>query len=250
MSTRTLFGLAAFAAVLAPGELATAQPREAIMFPIIAAQPTPGAYGSLWVTTLAVHNEGEQSKSILPICQIACPPPLVVAPGQTREIQSLLLPGSYLLVDSGYPLNFHLRARDLSRTSRSAGVEIPVVREDDFKPAVQLLNVPFEEDFRLSLRVYAARRQIDPQPQLFAQIRAFDDDGALIEELRLEIIFRGGGRPLGELHNLRSHMPQARTYESVRFEVSIEPDPEGPIHTWALITVTNNDTQEVTVISP
>jgi hypothetical protein len=115
-------------------------------------------------------------------------------------------------------------------------VEIPVVHREDFREGqVSLLNVPVDPRFRNTLRIYSLSRSavlIDlrfgngPTQQLYLQPGESWFEPATLTFTDFPL--RGNG--------------PATT------RVVIDAPPGVPI--WAFITVTNNDTQQITTITP
>ena len=65
------------------------------------------------------------------------------------------------------------RRPEPSRNAFSAGTEIPIVRENDFKNRIVFLNVPSDSRFRVALRIYA-HPGTNP---LFVPVRIFRMNG-------------------------------------------------------------------------
>ena len=127
---------------------------------------------------------------------------------------------------AGDSLAFGLRVADVSRSATSHGTEIPVVRESDFTTGrIALLGVPTDPRFRLTLRIYSLVPPGGPvsidgygQVALTPGRDLFDPSYAEIPDL-----------------------PRTLT------RVVLQP---GPTPIWAFITVTNNETQQITTITP
>src|SRR5947207_12562294 len=143
-----------------------------VLIPIYLAQPIPGAFGSVWTSELAMHNSSTQSVFIAwcsppdhSVCITNLAADEELEPGET-ETQ---LPERYPKPQDGIPgavvyfgaltpedpglVAFQLRVADTSRSAISAGTEIPVVRENEFRTATtNLPNVPNDSPFRLLLR--------------------------------------------------------------------------------------------------
>lgn len=110
-------------------------------------------------------------------------------------------------------LAFSLRVRDTSRQAEGWGTRVPVVREKDlFHDAyVTLLDVPVDPKYRVKVRVYAFGAFYQPDPYY----REFD-------------------------------VPAGAADERSTINVQL---PEGS-YGWAFATVTNNETQQVTIVTP
>jgi hypothetical protein len=138
-----------------------------------------------------------------------------------------------------------IRIRDTSRVSEGYGTEIPVVREEDmaYNEPLTMLDVPLETRYREKLRVYAFLPDV------------------LVSEARVQFVARGGDAQPG-LHVLQlrrdcAACPDMPLYGELdlpatttlgRIDVRID-GPEEAL-TWGFITITNNDTQQVTTVAP
>jgi hypothetical protein len=150
--------------------------------------------------------------------------------------------GLVLFVPRGSDLAFTSHVRDVSRDASQWGTEMPVVRERDTRDQVIFSNLPFDPRYRLQLRIYG----IDG-----VSIPLVVSSGP---NFHREVDVRG---PCTETP-CNSNEP---AYASLDLGV-ISPPPgfpntiileqqlDQPRRLWAFITVTNNDTQHVTVISP
>lgn len=250
---------------------------ETILLPIVTSE-VAGAFGSVWVSDLRVRVTPGAPVTLFPLnetCHILCPPPPTTGfsiEGGTTFEPALFMPQPgappalllYTFADQSERLAFNLRIQDLSRQSQTWGTEIPVVREHEFRTGViQLLNVPLDERFRQMLRVY------DPDgrgtTQVLIRIFSMDDqEGPGSQPLVQTIVTlatpagvpTASGYPsapgyvqLADFGN----MPELEGVERVRVEV--EPvdnllNPDAEVRIWAFVSVTNNETQHVTTITP
>ena len=206
---------------------------EPVLFPLLL--EAPGANGSLWRTEAALSN----------------PKPW---PAYSWEGQ-LLPPGGFLRFEGGNEgrglvlriprdqaphVSFGLRARDVSRVEEGYGTEIPVVRERDFffDAPFTFLDVPVERGYRVKLRLYALTTGFPSAAVAIAPaggpltttyvpwVRVCRDSGChLYAELDLP---SDGG-------------------DGARADVTVE---QLHVPVWGFITVTNNETQQVTVVTP
>jgi hypothetical protein len=238
---------------------------ERFLVPIHLAAPAPGAFGSVWLTELRILNVGATMAFVE---NLGYDSPVGfgrqhLVPGV--ETSGRLLnsggdnvsnPGSFLLVRRVFipQLRFQARVRDISRESDGWGTWIPVVHESEARTdAVHLLDVPIDLRYRQMLRVYSFVHI----PGATVRVRVFatredpfaePDADALIAEVRMPLSGNpvGGLEPAyGEIWNL-SDLPGVAGATRVR--VSVEP--EGSFAIWAMVSVTNNVTQQVTMITP
>ena len=221
---------------------------ERILFPVVFA--TDGANGSRWRSEATLSNPRpwyvEKANTLSPLL------PCLVYPCGER-----LAPGEIVSYGDGYPrgfvlqaprpeapdLAFSLRIRDVSRQAEGLGTQIPVVREKDFThgTGVTLVDVPVDPRYRVKLRVY----MIDPLP-------AFPQNGLL--RLRNTVTrattftrsfeLQPGGR--NEPYYAEIDLPAGAANERVNVHLTMPLDATA----WAFATVTNNATQQVTIVTP
>lgn len=221
----------------------------------------PGAYGSEWIARFGAAN----SMSTEAIFQMPLSMPEVSNSIRIESGQSALavgwipqfynptiVPGLMIFYDprDEAGIHFSLRVQDLSRQSSTWGTEIPVVREHEFRTGrVQLPLVPLDARFRSMLRVYDVDRLGGS-----VAIRFYDDDGVLlaVSSLPLDVpnpttqitgVWYPGYLQMGDF--VAWH-PQLAGHDRVRIEV----EPPAGVHFWAFVSVTNNETQHVTLITP
>lgn len=236
-----------------------------------------GAHGSQWVTSVelnAIHGV------VMPTAILSgspqCPKPcgcalisVVLGPRPTTVCEQLLvdyLRGIYLYVPKGVDraaLHISARVRDLSRQAESAGTEIPVVRPSDLRDGpIMLLDVPTAGRFRAALRVYDVAKTRDN-----VTIRIYDanalkrgDRTPLVETVLTmpvlpPLVASNPSFPLQPpsavvIGDLVAAFPKLAAVNAVSIEVRGQPMPTDPKRYWAFVSITNNVTQEVTVVSP
>ncbi|HVE73226.1 MAG TPA: hypothetical protein VNI54_17795 [Thermoanaerobaculia bacterium] len=219
-----------------------------VLFPVLF--NTAGAHGSQWVSEAAISNAGRSY--VQNFNRIDTEPCIDWGCSQ------LLSPGGFFPFDgSGHPngvallvprsevdqLAFLLRVRNVARQAEGFGTEIPVLREDRmFADApLTLLDVPLDPRYRVKLRIYA-----------------FDTEAfATFVDVQRGKTF--SGFPL-QYHRACTGLACAAT--PAYAEVDLPPGNEGErvnLHisqatagslTWAFATVTNNETQQVTIVTP
>ena len=226
---------------------------DAVLFPIFM-PPVDGAHGSRFETTARVANQSMVSDSTLygldttcylftpvtgPYDPIGMGPDTVLLPGCSEST------GRVFYLTKGSRLAASLRVRDVSRQASSHGVEIPVVRLSEFtNDRITLLGVPADPRFRKTLRVYSMSGR-----DMWVTISI---NGTGIGQLHLD--------PRQDLfvpaYGSFTDFPLDLPAESMmQVDLSFGTLPDGTIHPdtpriWGFISVTNNDTQEITVISP
>jgi hypothetical protein len=210
---------------------------EPVLFPL--AYEGAGAFGSAWTTTntIASRHFASRFRATLP-CS-GCSDRLstnVVSPPATLDKISRR-DGIVLYVertDSAF-LDISSSIRETSHNAQPGGLEVPAVREADFAPDSFLLNVPVIPNSRATLRVWAW------DDAGMVSVRATEDffaskDLVLSRDTPLQfgqvdvIDLLTGGTP-------GSIMP-----------LTIEGQFGRP-HLWGMVSITTNDTQQVTIVS-
>jgi hypothetical protein len=243
---------------------------EKILVPFFLREPLPGKFGSLWATEAWIRNNAAQAVDIqrydygclLPEGCFPMPP---TPPGISFRPKLAGSPpglqGHFLFVDRRFAsdISIALRVRDLSRQSMTWGTEVPVVREGEFRTGrLTLLDIPTGGGFRQVLRIYDldGTRVAQVIVRIYGLNPAYTNpflaqaDPLLGQSL---ISFQIAGPPFSpiypgyiEISDLNAIAPLSGT-ERVRIE--IEPVTPG-LQFWAFVTVVNNETQHLTVISP
>lgn len=228
----------------------TLSAHEQILLPILAA--FDGALGSKWTTELTLSNPKpwfiDNANSIGPIHHcVDYPCGERVEPDALRRFYGGFPWGKALHVprpEAG-DLSFSLRIRDTSRAAEGMGTRIPVVREDGLfhGEPIPLLDVPLSPRYRVKVRVYML------EPLMSEQLsgRVVIDKGATQQErpfyLRQDCgVFSCVGTP----YFAEVDLPAGAEDERVNLLVELPIDATG----WAFATVTNNETHQVTVVSP
>lgn len=231
---------------------------EQIMLPIALRQPIPGAYGSLWMTEVWVRNDGQNSVEIVTFCQVGGCQPELIDPGEAQRDEGVIYPrsdrppGAFILADRRYAgdLQVSLRIRDLSRQELTWGTELPVVRSTDLRVGkLGFLDVPLEARFRQMLRLYSMALEPIPVTVSFFEIPwlelapqpALATRTLTITPTTFDVL-----PGYVELPDFASTIPELSGKE--RVYVEIRSDSALPF--WGFISVTNNETQHVTTITP
>ncbi|HYK02732.1 MAG TPA: hypothetical protein VE974_13320 [Thermoanaerobaculia bacterium] len=133
---------------------------------------------------------------------------------------------------------FALRVRDVSRVAEGFGTEIPVVRESQmFRGTMTLLAVPLDPAYRVKLRIYAFG---ELETDNLGRISGF---GTFSMQRSCSSAANCAATPwYAEID-----LPVRGDDERVNLYVT---PPAGAGLAWAFATVTNNDTQQVTVVTP
>jgi hypothetical protein len=219
---------------------------ERVLVPLVFG--SPGAFGSIWTSDLYAHNSGDSEIELpdspfptlpcnLPPCDRLIPPSVSV---RYPSPESKPFPqGRWIYVPRALSANVQLalRIRDLSRQAESSGTEIPVIHERDFLTGkMAFLNVPASDALlRFRLRMYAGSAQT-----IFCHL--FGRTSVADFSLRL----REGSGNLPAYGEIDLEPSLSKMLDSGPYTLEVT----APFPAWGFITVTNNTTQQVTVISP
>lgn len=224
---------------------------ERILFPVLF--DAPGANGSEWRTELAVSNPRPWlietynfiEQPVLPCIEGPCGDRLT--PGQFLELAGGSFPNGHALLvprKEAEDVAFSLRVRDVSRVAEGFGTEIPVVREREMYRDVELtlLDVPLDPRYRAKLRLYA----FDADASADAQIAIVRADGAR-SEVHVALARECSGDECASTPMYAAYdFPAGAAGERVDVYVAM---PAAAL-TWGFVSVTNNTTQQVTIVTP
>lgn len=237
-----------------------------VLFPVYTDGKVSGADGSMWQTDLWIRNTGGSPIELAPwVCPAgqACPAifPLrhTLASGETlHNLPPFFKPPSanvsrvlHVTNTEADRLAMQLRIADVTRSPLNAGTELPVVRERDLRvSSLDLLNVPFDAQFRVMLRAYdlqntSARFRVSVYDQA-------DANAAAIHSFEMEVSTTESGEFRSQAaygqFNLETLREQKRVWPAA-LRLRIEPLTGGS-RFWAFASITNNTTQLVTTVSP
>jgi len=210
----------------------------------------PGALGSQWRTELDYANENgfavvSDSNVFTPQCVVTtCPPysgpTTAVVFGQNESEGKLI----YAARQAMPRLFLDARVRDLSREAQDLGAALPVVREKNFLSGTfDLLNVPTDARSRVALRAY----RIDGGTTVTMTIRSMSDPNRVTLAGAALTLHPVGTMQAVTIPDLIATYPQLAGKGPL--VITIEGG-QSPSTTWAFVSVTNNDTQRVTMIAP
>jgi hypothetical protein len=230
---------------------------ERILVPVAASGPGPNA--ARFETEILVTNAGDET---VPVSGDATderslqspPPPRFVEPQTTYALTDLLFgaaahTGAFIYVPARLARDVitKVRVHDTSRDAAAYGVEIPVVSDLDFAATVRLAGIPTDARFRSTLRVYAYdSRNFGP-----VTLRVRDAaDGTLLATVPMAL-----NAPVGEEYlfpasaqiSLDPIIAPLRSHPRLRIDIA-DSDAVRPI--WAFVSITNNQTQEITLVTP
>lgn len=252
--------LCALALSAAPADTTPAKPFARVLVPIYLRAPVPGANGSSWTTNFSIRNEGT-NQIVTGWCIDTCPPvafdpDAFLEPGETQhKLANFILPagaaaGPILHLADDSHISFDLRVADVSRSNSNAGTEIPLIREKDFRIAkTQLLDVPVDPRYRLTFRLYSLYSGAADYA-----IRLYDETSpAPLASTTVHVVAPSPRFGLqlepGYLQMDPLSIVPAGTSLPDALRVEIEPLTANTAF-WAFVSITNNDTQQLTIVSP
>jgi hypothetical protein len=216
----------------------------------------PGAFGAQWQTTASLYNANEytltsaHSSVLHSVCVIAnCDPRPLPNSTTTASADSSLIAGvvEELSRQAMEKIDLGLIIRDTSRSAQDLGTEIPVVRQPQlYARTFSIPNVPNDPRYRLTLRLYS----IESATVFGLRIYTNASSNPVVTKsiaLTADAGLRNGGFVV--INDLFTAYPEIGAFGPLRVEI----DPgirDGYKSAWGFITVTNNDTQHVTVLSP
>ncbi|HSP15952.1 MAG TPA: hypothetical protein VLV78_14495 [Thermoanaerobaculia bacterium] len=233
-----------------------------ILIPVYTNRPVPGAFGSLWQTELRFLNRS--NVSLIPGVDILYaggdfPPGRVQSPTVTLprdDVDSPPVALAWIRGELAPFVSVQLRVRDLSRQAETWGTDIPVVFGSRYD--LNLLDIPAREGFRSLLRIYSA--VYGGCCGVIVKFRTPEGDELATRSLQLQHpngsigglvpapYKREGSRelPLQPAYaeiDLAS-IPEIAGHDSVWIQIN------ATMASWALVSVTNDATQHVTIINP
>ena len=225
---------------------------ERLLLPVFT-RPVHGAFGSIFMTDLRVRNFSGATASLYglrPDCSpVICigieeTDPFDISPHTEAEPGSFDPngnPGRFMYVkkDQLQGLAMNLRVYDTTREALNFGTEIPIVREDEMVlNRIVFTGVPTDPRFRNTLRIYSTfpfTAIVTVGDRAPVRVRMSDTTGIYDPSYAIFGDFPTDGNP-------------------VRVTIDAETDFQSllPIEVpmWAMITVTNNETQMISTITP
>lgn len=216
--------------------------------------PIEGAFGSRFVTHLRLANMSRQQRvwifGLKGFCAIetCIEPDLTEVPFEVEPNEAMIpqdftydgKPGRFLYVPKSMPdVTFNLRAFDESRRAENFGTELPVVRASQFTTAsFELLDVPGDPRFRVTLRLYAP---------------AATSVAVYYGDISIAVDLQPGMNELEPAYaQLGLFMAGPGKYDiTIVPSTTVPPFPGfDPVPVWGFVSVTNNETQLITTITP
>jgi hypothetical protein len=228
-----------------------------LLFPIFL-PPVPGQAGSEFVTTARLWNKGLTGVTFFGYdrtCTLIDPPVSAtdlfgLAPRQEYELTlwpecSDSIAKLFFVPKGDRSIAASLRVSETSKQAQNHGVEIPVVRLEDFsEDSIALLDVPVDPKFRLTMRIYGLNRGTN-----FVNV-SFGNRSLQVPLRPGRTLFDPSYAEVTDFAPADTAPPSPRQ-DSMTVLVGVPgglENPGSPI--WAFITVTNNETQHITTITP
>jgi hypothetical protein len=219
-----------------------------------------GAFGSDWRSDLLVRNDGPITIETRPLFWAnpdipTLPIPEPIVPGAKANFpQRERDGGEFLYTPRGLEakLSYASHVVDRSRSEADLGTELPVVRVEDTDSVIKLLQVPVGELYRAKLRIY----DVDTNR---AVLVALTDPATNARLAAVSLMLTGrpvcpiapciADRPAFGVLDLEAVQALQGRNLPAGVDVTITANGDGA-RLWGFVTVTNNDTQHVTVYTP
>jgi hypothetical protein len=221
---------------------------EPILFPV--SFQGPGALGSQWVTENFIASDIPAFFRDRPACCSS------VIAGSVQLLNDANPWGRVLYAIRGTTdsLDLASRVRDTSRQAQTAGTEVPVVRERDFRSRLRFMNIPVDSRYRVMLRLWSiGDNPFGNNPPFIAAVPvSLLSTPVPVLPISMTKI-SGTAMSFGSIDvtSLLTRTPANPTTLQVyttAYRSDAVPLAFPPI--WGMLSITNNDTQQVTIISP
>ncbi|MFZ2490572.1 MAG: hypothetical protein WA208_03720 [Thermoanaerobaculia bacterium] len=204
---------------------------EPLLFPV--AYDGPGALGSQWTTENWLSQGGATF--------FAAPCTACATSGSERvRLDKVSAPAGVVLWPARgmfEMLGASSRVRDLAKQADNAGAYVPLAREGDFRRALVFPDVPNDPKYRLMLRVWSFE-----DPQLEGMKRVAWGAGSGIRGSIDLLTTAAPGIVFGSADITTTLLPGTASME-ITVGQSLH-------RVWGILSVTNNETQQVTIIAP
>ncbi|HEX6097832.1 MAG TPA: hypothetical protein VF432_16015 [Thermoanaerobaculia bacterium] len=232
-----------------------------ILLPFVM-EETPGANGSLWKAELTGLIDTTEGLRHVPTgCggrEDPCSPPPLKRAFDMRQQDFIVTqgPAQFVYVDKAHAHQFHVSTRvyDSAREEETAGAFVPSPRDEDFSAeGFALIGIPVAGQFRSMLRIY----DYDARDAAEVLVELYGDDAETPFASNVYALDAGPqpftlttaqlpAAPAMAQVDL-TPLVDAAAYERVR--VSVRPVTPG-LRLWGVVSITNNETHHVTVLTP
>ena len=216
-----------------------------VLVPVGFRGEVPGAFGSRWVTELTgrIFYQGQKEVTRTPYSE---PKHLVEGPFRFEDLPTHGR-GAFLYVPEGDFLDLSLRVRDVSREAENYGTEVPLVTSEETTTAFQFsfLDIPMGPKYRQTLRIY----NFEGKRAANIGVRILARNGTQ------NLVFNNYSMPDGPLEEfptepgyLELNLGDLLPGYVGNVDVSVSHS-AGP-RLWSMVSITNNETQMVTMVTP
>ena len=266
--------IARFVLVAAVALTAAAQPtHEKILIPVFFSGP--GAHGSEWWTTVSAYAQADGdgttplvfSRAVLegdPQCPAVCgcDGSAEVQPGTVKNVCILNANPAGLLLyrdKNGADVQFSARVADLSRSVETAGTELKIVRERELRRInIVFPSVPIGPGYRVGLRLFDTSNTQNPEVGLRIYRHTGRGTPVVEETIPLNVSPdladpRPAHPSFAMIADLAARYPQLKDHGVILIELLLPEADVSPVPApsyWAVVTITNNVTQQVTMVTP
>jgi hypothetical protein len=221
---------------------------EPILFPV--SFQGPGALGSQWVTENFIASDTTAFfRDRLPCCGS-----LITGAAQLLNNTNPWGHVLYAIRGTTDSLTLSSRIRDTSRQAQTAGTEVPVARERDFRSRLRFMNIPVDSRYRVMLRLWAIGDDPfgnDPRFTAAVPVSLLSTPVPFLPITMARI--PGTAMWFGSI-DVTSLLPRTPANPNTLqvFSAGYQSDaiPLAFPRIWGMLSITNNDTQQVTIISP
>lgn len=240
---------------------------ETILLPIYLDGRINGAQGSQWQTDLWLRNTGTTDATLAPwdcpagqVCPAVFPLTRTLVAGEAlHNLPAFFRPPTanparllYVSRSEADNVAFQLRFADVSRSTLNAGSELPVVHEEHLLTGTAtLLNVPLDRKFRTLIRVYDVANTESRFRAVVSALEAGTADKVLLTRELTATSSDSGQFRLTPAYAQFSIDELLLTDQILPAAVRIEVTPlTAGSRFWTFGSVTNNETQFVTLVTP
>jgi hypothetical protein len=223
---------------------------ERLLFPVL--DSVEGQNGSRWVSEAIVSNPRpwfvENGNSIFPFVCVVFPCGSRLSPRERMTFQGMGYPHGAALLASrleAREIGVSLRVRDVSREADGFGTELPVVREKDMfrNTTMTLLGVPRDPRYRVKVRMYALDPFFFEARQSWRVVIEKADHTKSDQSFQVD---RECSSCPDHPAYLELDLPPGATNEFSTVYITAPQES----FAWAFASVTNNVTQQVTIVTP
>jgi hypothetical protein len=220
---------------------------EPILFPV--SFQGPGALGSQWVTENFISSESPAFFRDRP----ACCSSVITSPVQLLNDANPWGRVLYAIRGTADSLHLASRIRDTSRQAQTAGTEVPVVRERDFRSGLTFMNVPVDARYRVMLRLWSIGDDPysnNPQFTVKVPVSLLSTPVPFLPIPMTKIAGTAMWFGSIDVTSLLTRTPS--NPNTLQVYPSASGSNAAPLafpRIWGMLSITNNDTQQVTIIS-